>query len=129
MRRRHWHRWLWLLTAAHVPGGLLLALLSTGSGEWLKPLLPLALEPGTARIFMGFFGPTVAAWAVLGLALLHEARLRPVLYRSYAVSVLVWLLPDALLCLHHGFTQWLLIDLAVAPLLLGPALWLSRRPV
>ncbi len=110
------------LAVLHIAGGLALPL--------VMALMPehLPVMPAGASFWAAVFGPTLASWGVLMLALVHHGlRLRQVWACDALLwALLVWAPLDAWLCWRAGFYAALAVDLIMLPCLLLPLLILRR---
>lgn len=115
---RPWLRTLEILALLHLAGGLALPLLVA------LDAVPAALLPPGAPFWLAVFGPTVASWGLLMLALLRlgVARGDVRAVNALILAVLVWAPLDAAVCAAYGFWPGVLIDTLVVPMLLLPLL-------
>ncbi len=110
------------LAVLHIAGGLALPL--------LMALMPerLPVMPAGASFWVAVFGPTLASWGVLMLALVRHGLRSGQIWACDALlwALLAWAPLDAWLCWRVGFYPALVVDLLMLPSLLIPVLILRR---
>lgn len=139
--KRILERWLLVVAAGHVVGGLALPLIAYTSGFdfYLAQLSATfwggAAAPAEAEAFqrwiVALFGPTVAAWGVLMIFLIRAgARTQerwP--WNALLLSVLVWAPADIGISLMHDFWIHVVVDGLAVISIVVPVLLLRLRKV
>lgn len=113
----------------HIVGGLALPFAVQFEGVQafiVNALKGTAAEPGST-FWIGVFGPTVASWGLLFLALLHSFFNNPTheKWKILLGAVLIWCVIDTSYCLALGVTQALVTNVPAA-LFLVMSLWKVR---
>lgn len=137
-RRQALVRWLYVVAAAHLGGGVLLSW-AGHSGLFDAYLTSLeqafwgGLAPAPARAqqtwWLALFGATLQAYSLYMLALVHiGSRLRqPRVWGWLIAGLLLWAPQDMLISLQASLWSHLLIDALALLALLPPLLWLYRH--